>query len=126
MTKKVLVAGCRGYTDYQEAKEFIDDVLTESLKEHDIIILSGGCRGADSLGERYADENGLPIEIHPADWRRYGRAAGPKRNKEMADACDVVICFWDGETKGTGGLISYAKKIKRPIFLKHIKSADEH
>ncbi|MBQ8495398.1 MAG: DUF2493 domain-containing protein [Clostridia bacterium] len=82
--------------------------------------MSGGCRGADKLGERYAEENGIPTERYSADWQRYGRAAGPKRNEEMAKAADLVICFWDGNSRGTASLIACATKNGKTVRVKMI------
>ena len=89
-------------------------------KENTIIIVSGGARGADLLGERYAQENGFAIERYPADWDRYGKSAGPRRNREMAKAGDYVICFWDGESRGTKSMIEYAKVFGKPVTIKKI------
>lgn len=72
------------------------------------------------LGERYALENGFEIERYIADWAKYGRSAGPKRNKQMAEVSDYVICFWDGGSKGTKSMIEYAKKYNKPIKIKKI------
>ena len=68
-------------------------------------VLCGECRGADLLGKRFAEENGIPVESFPAEWKRYGRAAGAKRNKQMAENADTLIAFWDGESKGTKNMI---------------------
>ena len=71
MIKRVAVAGCRHYENYDEAKEYIDFCIGEIRKKHTLIFVSGGCRGADSLGERYAAENGFDTEIYPAVWEKY-------------------------------------------------------
>lgn len=118
MIKRLVIAGCRDYNNYTEAKEYIDFCISNIRKTNDIIIISGGCRGADILGERYAMENGFKIERYPADWQKYGRAAGPKRNKEMAKLADYVICFWDGKSKGTKTMIDFAKELKKPLKVK--------
>ncbi len=118
--KRVVIAGCRNYNDYNEAKKFIDACILNICKENEIIILSGGASGADALGERYAQENDFKIERYPADWDKYGKAAGPIRNKEMAEKCDYVICFWDGKSSGTRSMIFYAKVFKKPIKIKKI------
>ncbi len=119
-TKKVVIAGCRDYNDYDEAKKFIDICLCSFKKSCEIVILSGCASGVDAIGERYAKENGLRLEKHPADWKRYGRGAGPRRNKEMAEICDHVICFWDEKSKGTKSMIDYARKLDKPIKIKKI------
>lgn len=120
MLKRIVVAGCRDYNNYEEAKEYIDFCISKIKKEHTLIFVSGGCRGADVLGERYAKENGYKIERHPAEWKKYGKAAGPIRNREMAEISDYVICFWDGKSKGTKAMIEYSVKIGKPIKIKKI------
>lgn len=120
MIKRIVVAGCRDYNDYNDAKEYIDMCIREIRKRHTLVFLSGGCRGADMLGERYARENGFEIEKYYADWQRYGKSAGPKRNLKLAKACDYVICFWDGKSRGTASMISCAKKLQKPIKIKMI------
>ena len=119
--KRVVIAGCRDYYNYDEAKKYIDYCLSNIRKENDIIIVSGCASGADALGERYAKENGFNIEKHPADWKTYGKSAGPRRNKQMAEITDYVICFWDEKSNGTKSMIDYAIKYNKPIKVKKIK-----
>ena len=120
MTYRVVIAGCRNYNNYAEAKGFIDRCLSRIRKENEIIIVSGGCSGADMLGERYAKENGFKVECYPANWDKFGRSAGPKRNEEMAKIADFVICFWDNISLGTKSMISFAKRYEKPIKIKMI------
>ena len=120
MVKKIVIAGCRDYNNYDEAKTYIDFCLSNIRRENNIVIVSGGACGADAIGERYAEENGFEIEKYPADWKTYGRSAGPKRNKQMAEVCDYVICFWDGKSKGTASMIFYAKKFRNLLRIKKI------
>ena len=120
MIKKVVIAACRDYDDYAEAKEYIDFCLSEIRKEYEIVFVSGCASGADAIGERYADENGFKVEKHPADWKTYGRSAGPRRNKQMAEVSDYVICFWDEKSKGTKSMIDYARQFGKPVRIKSI------
>jgi len=62
---------------------------------------SGAYKGTDLLGEKYAAKRHHKIKQFPADWRRYEKSAGFKRNTQMATYADVLIAFWDGESKGT-------------------------
>ena len=121
MIKRIVVAGCRDYENYEQAKAFIENCIKEIRKENTLVFMSGKCRGADALGEKYAKENGFDIEYYPAQWEKLGRAAGPIRNQKMAEVCDFVICFWDGESRGTRSMIGYAKKLNKPIKVKRIK-----
>ena len=119
-TKKIVIAGCRNYTNYEEAKSFINNCISNVRKDNTIIIISGGCRGADKIGELYAKENGFEVELYTPEWDKYGISAGPKRNKIMAEVSDYVICFWDGKSKGTKSMIDFAKMYDKPLRIKKI------
>jgi len=120
MIKRIVVAGCRDYTDYESAKSYIDFCISRIKNEYTLIFVSGACKGADQLGERYAKENGYQIEYYPADWNKYGRSAGPKRNLQMAKVSDYVICFWDLKSKGTKSMIENARNLGKKIKIKVI------
>jgi len=72
--------------------------------------VSGHAHGADTMGERFAKEQDLTVELHPAKWRALGKAAGMIRNAEMARASDALIAFWDRKSSGTAHMISFAKR----------------
>lgn len=74
------------------------------------LVLSGTARGADQLGERWAEDNGLPVERYPADWDRYGRSAGYRRNALMAFLADGLVALWDGRSPGTRSMIELATR----------------
>ena len=114
MAKKVVIGGCRDYADYVFFKSRIDEILKGEKDE--IIIISGHCSGIDLMGERYAEENGFKVEIFLPEWEKYGRAAGPIRNKKMVERADLVIAFWDGISKGTKSLIKYAQISKKEVI----------
>ena len=80
-----------------------------------IEIVSGAANGADKLGEKYASEKEYSIKQFPADWNKYGKSAGYKRNEEMARYADALIAFWDGESKGTKHMIDLANKYNLKI-----------
>ena len=120
MKKKILVSGCRNYNNYNEAKKYIESCIYNLRNNYTLIFLSGGCRGADALGERYANENNFEVEYYPADWKKFGKGAGPKRNLEMVKNADYIICFWDGKSKGTKSLLEFAKKFNKIINIKRI------
>lgn len=107
---RIIIAGTRTFDDYPLLCETMDR-LTRKLDKRRLIIVSGGAKGADKLGERWAFERGAgTVEIYHADWAKHGKAAGPIRNGEMAQAADVLIAFWDGESSGTKDMIAQAKK----------------
>ena len=107
---RVIIAGSRSFNDYVLLREQCLSILQEKMRTHRVIIVSGHARGADSLGERFANEFRLPFELHPAKWRLLGKAAAMVRNAEMAKCSDALIAFWDGESRGTRHMISFARK----------------
>jgi len=106
---KTIVAGGRDFNDYDVMCHVLDDIF-DGQEEKNVRIISGGARGADKLGERYAYEKGFGIKVFPADWDKHGKAAGPIRNKQMAEEAFSLIVFWDGESRGSANMIENGKK----------------
>lgn len=111
---KLVVAGCRDFDDYSLLSAELDEYLKDKIKTHNVTIVSGCATGADSLGEEYATQKGLNIKKFPADWDKYGNAAGPKRNLQMAEYADAVIVFWDNKSSGTRNMIECARRENIP------------
>ena len=109
---KVIVAGGRDFADYSKLSATLENFRNVIWKENiadDIEIVSGGARGADSLGEQWARKNHVGLIVFPADWDAYGKKAGIIRNEQMGEYADGLIAFWDGESRGTSHMINYAK-----------------
>ncbi len=107
--------------------EKCDAILYNKFYTHNIVVISGGAKGADKCGERYAQDRGLQVEVYPAEWDKYGNAAGPIRNKQMAAIADAVIVFWDGNSTGTRNMIELAKAKPLPyriIKYEHIEKRE--
>jgi len=104
---KVIVAGSRGFNDYELLKKKLDHVLS---KRSVVEIISGTARGVDQLGERYAKEKDFPCSRYPADWNTHGKSAGYLRNVQMADIADALVAFWDEHSPGTKHMIDIAKR----------------
>lgn len=110
----LVTAGGRNFTDYDFFKKEVDTYLQE-LEPDELLIIWGGAKGTDSMGKRYADDYNIEEEEEKADWSKYGRAAGPIRNKVMAEKCTHLIAFWDGKSKGTKSMISLAEKNNKTV-----------
>src|SRR5271154_2016118 len=97
---KTIIAGCRNYNNY----DFIEKGIAScSIPITEVVC--GMANGVDLLGYKWAENNGIPIVKFPADWDKYGKAAGPKRNKQMAEYAEALIAFWDYKSAGTGNMI---------------------
>ena len=112
------IVGSRTFNDYELLKKETDIFI----KENSTIItcvVSGGAKGADSLGERYAREYNIPTKIFYPNWDLYGKKAGYLRNIDIVKNADLVIAFWDGVSTGTKSSIKLAKeqnKILKVIY----------
>lgn len=106
---KLIIAGGRDYLLAEKDYEFLG-TITPSITE----IVSGGCSGADRCGEDFARANDIPIKLFLADWNEYGRAAGPIRNRKMAEYADAVVLFPGG--RGTDSMRNEAHRAKISIF----------
>lgn len=106
---KIAIVGSRDYPRPQQVVRYI-----EQLPYTDVII-SGGARGVDRIAEHVARERGMQTIIYPADWEKYGKSAGMIRNREIIEAADKVVCFWDGVSRGTNHSINLAKKLRKPL-----------
>ncbi len=110
---RVLVTGDRHW--YQ--KNIIYNRLATLPK--DTVVIHGVARGADQLAGQCADELGFETEEYPADWKRYGRAAGPIRNSQMllTGKPDLVLAFHDdlANSKGTKNMVMISEKASIPV-----------
>src|SRR5690554_6436557 len=91
----IAIVGSRSFTDY----EYMKDVL--GFIDSDDTIVSGGARGADALGKRLSKDIGCGYKEFPAQWDKFGKSAGYRRNVDIIKASDVVAAFWDEKSKGT-------------------------
>lgn len=117
---RMIIAGGRDFTDYSLLKKTIKEYLVSLIAQGYAItpsmikIISGTAKGADTLGERLANECGFQVYRFPANWDKFGKSAGYIRNKEMAkfasceDSDGVLFAFWDGKSKGTKHMIDLA------------------
>lgn len=112
---KVIIAGTRDFNNYDLLAAHADKMLSIKKLDHRIVIISGGARGADKLGERYARERGYDLEVYPAKWEEYGKKAGYLRNRQMANNANALIAFWDGKSRGTNHMINTAKYLNLQV-----------
>ena len=116
----VAVIASRDFNDY----ESLSRILKALLHKHGpcVTIISGGARGADSLAERFCDENNVDKIIFKPNklMSNYGYACY-LRNQQIIDKCDAVIAFWDGKSRGTKHAIDLARQQNKPVKLVRFK-----
>lgn len=109
MLTRILICGSRDWTE----KSLIYHAISEALKHGAIEIIHGGARGADSIAGQIAETLKIPVRVFPAQWDKYGKAAGFRRNIEMLnqlDQDDMVLAFQLNGSRGTQLTINEARK----------------
>lgn len=105
---RLIVCGSRSYRDYDRLAADLDRLLVDQLPA--VTIVTGACpSGADALAARYARERGLLLYEMPAQWDKWGKWAGPIRNRQMADYGHACVAYWDGRSRGTADMIRQAQ-----------------
>lgn len=110
---RVLVTGSRTWTNVRRIEKVLFDLFESPLD----VLVSGACpRGADAIAERAWGEWGGLIERHPADWDRFGRAAGYRRNAVMAHlGADICVAFVRANSPGATSMINLAMRANIPV-----------
>lgn len=115
---KLIIAGTRTVS---VSLYFVRDCLDNlGITHHnpDILseVISGTANGVDKAGEKFANYYHIPLIKFPADWEKYGKGAGPIRNKQMAEYADALLLIWDGESKGSANMKATMKKLNKPVY----------
>jgi len=112
---KVIIAGSRTITDRKLVEVAIKAsgfTITE--------VVCGMARGVDTVGFNWAKDNNIPVKEFPANWNKYGRSAGPIRNKEMADYAEALIAVMVPGSRGTKNMVETATKLGLKVHLMKI------
>lgn len=108
---KVAIVGSRDYRDMRRVREYLETL------DHDTVIVTGCAIGVDAWARSISRTLDMRCEVYTADWQKHGRAAGPLRNTEIVSACDRLVAFWDGKSRGTADSIAKAKAAGKPVMV---------
>jgi len=111
---KLIIAGGRDY-DLGEAQYAWLDEIHSSYGVTEVV--SGGAHGADAGGELWALKRGLPVKIFTAEWARYDRSAGPRRNQQMALYAEALALFPGGRGTANMRTVAAARKL---LFFRYL------
>jgi hypothetical protein len=115
---RVIVAGSRSILDYALVKNAIESSGFKISR-----VVCGKAKGVDSLGERWAKENGVQVDYYPADWDAHGKKAGFLRNQQMAENAESLILVWDGKSLGSRLMLDLA--VKKRLLIHEVRVSQE-
>ena len=102
---RLIVTGGRNYADRAHVWQVLNRIHAEAPIT---MLVHGAAAGADRLAAEWAVARGVPQEPHPADWRRFGKGAGPQRNRAMLNSgADAFVAFPGG--RGTANMVAVAE-----------------
>jgi hypothetical protein len=123
---RIIIAGGRDFKNPKLLEKTVISYILENIgkgKRNEITIVGGKAKGADSLGEEFAKKYGLEFKPFPANWDKYGKAAGHIRNKEMMEFAKQeeghLIAFWDGKSRGTKNMVEISENILKIKIVKY-------
>jgi hypothetical protein len=113
---KVVIAGSRTIRDYEAVARAIKLSGWEITE-----VVSGTAKGVANYVEMWGEINSVPIKKFPADWDKYGKAAGPIRNAAMAEYADAAIVLIENKSTGATNMVAQMKKRNKPCIMVPIK-----
>lgn len=122
-TFKVIIAGTRQEPTEEKLNtitSYCYTTLRHVLETHNVTIISGCAKGIDTVAITFAKTHNLPCEKFPANWDKYGKSAGMRRNEEMLQHADALIAFPSKESIGTRHMIKIAKEKGIPVRVMEI------
>lgn len=118
---RVLVCGDRNWNDSSAVSAALFGWNALIGDDPDYVVIEGGARGADAAGAEWAKNFATEHIQFPADWKQFGRAAGPIRNQQMLveGKPDLVLAFHDdlASSKGTRHMVETAKRQGFPVYI---------
>ena len=115
---KVIIAGSR---DLGTQSQVTSAIVNSSWEKEITEIVSGTAKGVDRMGEEFGRTYNIKVMQFPANWGRYGKSAGYRRNQQMAEYADVLIAIWDGKSKGTKHMIDIMYRLGKPVYTEVFK-----
>lgn len=117
--RNIIVAGGRDFMN----RDFVFEKCNEHFYLRTDVLVQGDCAtGVDMLAREWAHCKQRVMISCPANWGKHSKAAGPIRNKEMAEGADVLVAIWDGKSRGTRSMIEYALLAGLEVHVYNYKS----
>ena len=113
-----LIGSCE-FDDYEFFKEKVLEILgKENIPiNDDLVIVSGGGKGTESLAQNFAKEYGLTIIIHYPNQEKHGKKADIIRNVKIVRDSEIIIAFPKENSVRTKHTVELAKKVLKKVYV---------
>ena len=100
---KIAIVGSRHFSEPARVTDYVKSLPAKAS------IITGSASGVDAAATKAARERGIPVQVIPASFDELADASkAAARNQRLVDACDVLVAFWDGNSKGTRATVERA------------------
>lgn len=111
--KNIAIIGSRDFKN----KNLLDETMQKLHQTYTISqIISGGAKGADTMGVQWANKNDIPTTVFYPDFKKHKRAYH-FRNRQIVKASDIIVAFWNGHSTGTKYTINFAKSLEKEVIV---------
>lgn len=114
---KLIVAGGRDFNDYELMHDKLFELAETVYRDKLVSIVSGMAKGADIMAYHIAVRENAAVYKFPANWDKYGKGAGYRRNEDMARFADGLLAFHDGVSKGTANMIQIMQRLSKAVHV---------
>lgn len=100
---RVAIVGSRHFAEPERVVEYVNGLPPRAS------VVTGSASGVDAAAVKAARARGLAVQVLPASFEEVNDPArSDVRNQKLVDACDVLVAFWDGSSKGTRATVERA------------------
>lgn len=106
---RLIVAGSREGV----SRGLVHVYISQWIEEHGVpdLVVHGDYRGVDTYAKMWAKKMGIPTKPFPANWKKYGKRAGPLRNQEMAEFSTHLLVIHTPNSKGSRDMKKAARRV---------------
>ncbi len=109
---KVAIVGSRHFAEPARVADYVKSLPPNAS------ILTGSASGVDAAATKAARERGMAVQVMPASFEELADASkAAARNQRLVDACDVLVAFWDGQSKGTRATVDRALDSRKEVHI---------
>ena len=113
INKKIAIIGSRDFKN----KRLLDETMQNLLLKYNIThIVSGGAKGADTMGVQWANKNNIDSIVYNPNFKQRKRAYH-FRNRQIVNESDIIVAFWNGHSTGTKYTINFAKTLEKEVII---------
>jgi predicted Rossmann fold nucleotide-binding protein DprA/Smf involved in DNA uptake len=109
---RVAIVGSRRFSEPERVSDYVNALPPRAS------IITGSASGVDAAATKAARIRGIAVQVMPAGFDELAdERKSAARNQRLVDACDVLVAFWDGNSKGTRSTVDRALSAGKEVHV---------